>query len=84
MGNVPETRMKKRSSQKDQTMTIVNAKIPASFKEGIRLVRSRVEAELHGKECPVVLVTSAVPEEGKTTIAVNLALAFAKKIIKLF
>lgn len=79
LGNVPETRMKKRSSQKDQTMTIVNAKIPASFKEGIRLVRSRVEAELHGKECPVVLVTSAVPEEGKTTIAVNLALAFAKK-----
>ena len=43
------------------------------------MVRSRVEAELHGKECPVVLVTSAVPEEGKTTIAVNLALAFAKK-----
>ena len=79
LGNVPETRMKKRSSQKDQTMTIVNAKIPASFKEGIRLVRSRVEAELHGKECPVVLVTSAVPEEGKTTVAVNLALAFAKK-----
>ena len=78
-GNVPETRMKKRSNQKDQTITITNSKIPASFKEAIRLVRSRTEAEVHGKECPVLLVTSAVPEEGKTTIAVNLALAFAQK-----
>lgn len=79
LGNVPETRIKKRSSRKDQAMTITNSKVPPSFKEGIRLVRSRVEAELQGKECPVILVTSAVPEEGKTTVAVNLALALAQK-----
>ena len=63
-------------------MTITNPKVPASFKEGIRLVRSRTEAELRGKECPSILVTSAVPEEGKTTVAVNLALAFAQKNYK--
>lgn len=79
LGNVPETRMKKRSSRKDQTMVITNSKVPAGFKEGIRLVRSRTEAELKDRQCPVVLVTSAVPEEGKTTLAVNLALAFAQK-----
>lgn len=82
LGNVPETRIKKRSSRKEQAMTITNPKVPASFKEGIRLVRSRTEAELRGKECPSILVTSAVPEEGKTTVAVNLALAFAQKNYK--
>lgn len=79
LGNVPETRIKKRSSKRDQTMTIVNSKVPAGFKEGIRLIRSRTEAEFKDKECPVILVTSAVPGEGKTTVAVNLALAFAQK-----
>ena len=79
LGNIPETRIKKRSNAKDQAMTITNSKVPPAFKEGIRLVRSRTEAELQGKECPALLVTSAVPGEGKTTVAVNLALALAQK-----
>ena len=39
-----------------------------------------MEDRIIGKsDCPVLLVTSAVPGEGKTTVAVNLAEAFAKK-----
>lgn len=39
-----------------------------------------MENRIIGKsDCPVLLVTSAVPGEGKTTVAVNLAEAFAKK-----
>ena len=79
LGNVPETHIKKRSSKKDQTMTIINAKVPDGFKRGIWRLRSRTEEELREKNCPIVLVTSAVPGEGKTTVAINLALAFAQK-----
>lgn len=42
-------------------------------------IRTRTEDGLGKADCPVLLVTSSVPGEGKTTVAVNLAEAFAKK-----
>ena len=54
--------------------------MPDAFKEAVQLIRTRTEDRIIGKsDCPVLLVTSAVPGEGKTTVAVNLAEAFAKK-----
>ena len=49
------------------------------FGESVRLLRIRVEKELreHGRK--VLLVSSAIPGEGKTTVAANLAIAMAKK-----
>lgn len=79
LGNVPEVRVKKRSNRKNQNIDINNKNVSQNFKESIRLIRARIENGLKGKECPVLLVTSALPGEGKTTIAVNLALAFGKK-----
>ena len=79
LGNIPETRMKKRSNLKGQTLSVDNRKVSSAFKESMRLIRSRVEKELAAMDGKVILVTSAVPEEGKTTVAANLALAFAKK-----
>ncbi|MBE0627175.1 MAG: polysaccharide biosynthesis tyrosine autokinase [Burkholderiales bacterium] len=48
------------------------------FAEGIRSIRS--ELMLSGIDSPqkVVLVTSSLPEEGKTTVACNLAFAFSQ------
>ena len=62
LGNLPQVKIKKRSSVKEQTITICNPKVPDAFKEAVQLI-----------------LTSAVPGEGKTTAAVNLAEAFAKK-----
>lgn len=45
----------------------------------MQLIRTRTEDGLGKADCPVLLVTSSVPGEGKTTVAVNLAEAFAKK-----
>ena len=54
--------------------------MPDAFKEAVQLIRTRTEDRITGKsDCPVLIVTSAVPGEGKTTVAVNLAEAFAKK-----
>jgi len=49
-----------------------------SFSESIRTIRSSVL--LSGLQSPrkVVLLTSSIPEEGKTTLASNLAFAFAQ------
>ncbi|MBE0619494.1 MAG: polysaccharide biosynthesis tyrosine autokinase [Burkholderiales bacterium] len=50
----------------------------SAFAEGIRSIRS--DLMLSGIDSPqkVVLVTSSVPEEGKTTVACNLAFAFSQ------
>ena len=79
LGNLPQTKIKKRSNVKEQTITICNPKVPDAFKEAMQLIRTRTEDRLGKSCCPVLLVTSAVPGEGKTTTAVNLAEAFAKK-----
>lgn len=79
LGNLPQAKIKKRSNVKEQTVTICNPKVPDSFKEAMQLIRTRTGDRLKQSACPVLLVTSAVPGEGKTTVAVNLAEAFAKK-----
>ena len=47
------------------------------FVETIRKLRRRVEQHMHGEK--VLMVTSLLENEGKSTIAVNLALAMAQK-----
>ena len=49
------------------------------FGESVRLIRIRVEKELREREKKVLLVSSAIPGEGKTTVAANLAIALAQK-----
>ena len=63
--NVPLERMFQESNQN-------------SFSESIRTIRSSVL--LSGLQSPrkVVLLTSSIPDEGKTTLASNLAFAFAQ------
>lgn len=49
-----------------------------TFAEGIRTIRSVVQLSTVDVQHKVVLVTSSVPDEGKTTVSSNLALAFAQ------
>lgn len=49
------------------------------FAESVRLMRIRVEKEMESQGMQVLLVSSATPGEGKTTVAVNLATALAAK-----
>ena len=49
------------------------------FGESVRLMRIRVEKELRDRGKKVLLVSSAIPGEGKTTVAANLAIALAQK-----
>lgn len=49
------------------------------FSESVRLIRIRAEKEMRSRGHKVLLVSSAIPGEGKTTLAVNLALSLAQK-----
>ena len=49
------------------------------FSESVRLLRIRIEKELHRQGKKVLLVSSAVSGEGKSTVAANLAAAMARK-----
>ena len=49
------------------------------FCESIRLLRLRVEKELEQKKKNIILISSAIPGEGKTTVSVNLAISMAMK-----
>ena len=49
------------------------------FSEAVRLMRMRVEKEMQNQGDKILLVSSATPSEGKTTVAINLATALALK-----
>ena len=51
----------------------------SGFGEAVRLLRMRTEKALDTSEKNVLLISSAIPGEGKTTVSTNLALSLAQK-----
>lgn len=49
------------------------------FSESVRLLRLRLEKELAEQGKKVILISSAIPDEGKTTTSVNLAASLAMR-----
>ena len=70
--------MKKRSRRSGNVLNILNEKIDPRFEEALQLIRSKVEYSVWRHHSKVILVTSALAGEGKSTVAVNLALALAR------
>ena len=79
LGNMPSVVFKKRSRIKEPTVTIDSEGIPFAFVESIRTIRHRVEREAQKYNAKVILVTSALQSEGKTTLSTNLAIALANR-----
>lgn len=49
------------------------------FSESVRLLQMHVQKEMQRKDHRMLMISGATPGEGKTTVAVNLAIAFARK-----
>ena len=79
LGNLPSVIFKKRSRKQNETVTIDAEGIPFAFVESMRTIRHRVEREASKYRAKTILVTSALQSEGKTTTAVNLAIALANR-----
>ncbi len=81
---VPSVKMKKHSNLSNLTLTITNPRVTSVFNESIRNLRIKVQKILWDKNQQILLITSTLPNEGKTTVATNLALSLAqegKKVI---
>ena len=66
--------------RKKSSILITNAATSFRYVETIRKLRRRVEQHMHGGK--VLMVTSLLENEGKSTVAANLALSMAQKYDK--
>lgn len=80
LGSVPLLPAKKRTGRQKQRQILIDRRDGGSaFGESIRVIRTRIVRALEQKKTRRLLVTSAVQGEGKTTVAVNLAIALARQ-----
>lgn len=75
LGTLPVYKKKKRRNSESDGINILKENTQRSYLEAMRVIRTRVGRNL--EEHQVVMVTSSLPGEGKSTVAVNLALSFA-------
>lgn len=75
LGQIPQVKVTRRMPVPLQH----RGKDTNGFGESIRLLRLRVEKAMEEENRKVLLVSSAIPGEGKTTVSVNLAASLAQK-----
>ncbi len=68
---------KRRKDKKSILITGMN--VSFSFVETFKKIRTKIEYEAHKNNCRVIMVTSVMENEGKSTVAANIALALAQK-----
>ena len=79
LGSIPFVKVKKRSDKSKEQILVDKQSSVGMLGERIRVVRNRVMKAAEEQNSGVVLVTSAAGGEGKTTVAVNLAISLAQK-----
>lgn len=84
LGTLPVYKKKKRrKSSGGDGINILKKNIQQDYLEAVRAIRTRIDRKMKNNK-KVIMVTSSLPGEGKSTVAVNLALSFAmqkKKVV---
>ena len=78
LATVPRIRQKVRSEQKEQHLNILGKNPDPDLVESFRNLRNKLEHRAEKKDCRILLITSSLPGEGKSTVAVNTALSLAQ------
>ena len=79
LGSVPQLPGFANEKNKGKCPVLTNRSDKFGFSESIRLLRIRVERAMEKEHAKTLLVTSTIANEGKTTLAINLATALAQK-----
>lgn len=77
LGTLPVCRKKQRRKVSRSEINILNDVNRSDYIEALRLIRTRLERQLGEKK--VLMVTSSISGEGKSTVAANLAISMALK-----
>ncbi len=78
LGTLPVVSKRRRSrNTANEEINILTNENRAEYIEALRLIRTRLERQLEDKK--VLMVTSSVSGEGKSTVAANLAISMALK-----
>lgn len=79
LGMLPVVKGYRKGSKNGRCPVLTKDSDKFGFGESVRLLRIRVEKEMREGNKKVLLISSAIPGEGKTTVAANLAVALAHK-----
>lgn len=73
---IPHISFKKRTVRVDNSLLLTNPELSDGFKESVRVMRNVFVSSLKENE-KIVMATSSIPGEGKTTVVTNLAVSLA-------
>ena len=76
LGSLPLNK-KKRNKKKNQEINMLSDSAKSEYIESMRLIRARLERRMG--DAKVIMVTSSIPSEGKSTVAANLAISLMRK-----
>lgn len=78
LASIPRTTPKRRKSGAQTGLLISHMQTDSAFCEAYRLLRLKLLRQLK-EEDKILMVTSSVPSEGKSSVSVNLALSLARE-----
>ena len=78
LGLLPQVRFKARTSA-NRNVLLTNPKLDEGYIEAVRAVRFQLRKELEHQRAKIIMITSTIPGEGKTTLSANLALSLAEQ-----
>lgn len=84
LGTLPVYRKKKRKNKENAGINILETNAQQSYLEVLRQIRTKLERKLNKHKAKVLMVTSSIPGEGKSTVSANLAISMAmngKKVL---
>lgn len=77
LGTLPVYRKKKRKGKSSAGINILETNVQQSYLEALRQIRTKLERRLNKHHAKVLMVTSSIPGEGKSTVSANLAISMA-------
>lgn len=81
---IPYVKFKARNKKVQTSLSVLNRRLPYNFRESVRALQIRLEREMGKNNEKILMVTSTMPDEGKSTVAAVLAEMFAlqgKKVL---
>lgn len=78
LGTVPQIVVKRRTRSRQTKLLVTEPKMEEQLQEPLRIIRNKIEHHADEYKNKVFLITSALAGEGKSTVAVNLALSLAQ------